>query len=109
VVLSVTEQLPEPPGATVKGAQVSEDSVPRSVNETASALELPFSVADMEAVWAVEKSSACAVNATDEEPAATVSPLGETVRIGLLLDKEIEAVAPAGTGCVRFTVHDVNV
>lgn len=43
--LSLTEQLPEPPGATVKGVQVSDDSEPATDNEIENDVEVPFSVA----------------------------------------------------------------
>jgi hypothetical protein len=109
VALSTTEQLPEPPGARVKGVQAKKESEPRAVNEIVNALELPFKVADSEAVWLDEKAPACAVNSTEDEPPGTVSPVWETVRIGLLLDTETKAVEPGGTGCVRFTVQYVDV
>jgi hypothetical protein len=108
-VLSLTEQLPEPPGVTVKGVQASEDNEPGINNEIGTDLGVPFSVAVTLAVRLDEKVPAWAVNATEDEPPGTVRAELGTVRAVWSLDTEIEAVAAAGTGFVRFTAQGVDV
>ena len=106
--LRLTVQPPKPPDATVKGVQTSDASEAGSNKEIAVVVELPFSDAYIVAEELVEKSPAVAVNATDEEPAGTVRRFWETVRLGLLLDRAIEAVGPAGTALLKLTVQVVD-
>ena len=106
--LSATEQLPEPPDATVRGVQVNEDSVPSAANEIVNDSETPFSIAVMEAVEFDEKVPACAVNVAVDEPVATVIVWGTESSV-LLLESEIETVEPAGAGSNKVRVQSVDV
>lgn len=103
--LSLAVQLPEPPDATVNGVQTSDASEAGINKEIVNVFELPFSDADIVAFELAGKTPAVAVKATDEEPADAVRIVWETVRLGLSLDRAIEAVDPVGTAFLKVTVQ----
>jgi hypothetical protein len=107
-LVSWTAQIPEPPGITFDGVQLTPEMAAAAERTIEKVFEVPFNDAVMLVVAFVEINPACTANVTEDEPKGTWRAVVGTTSMGFPLDREITARLPPASASVKATVQVVD-